>query len=114
MFNNTHIKRSLVGAMAIGVAAFPAAAQADMFATVWVAEGLRNVFILPATAVLHEGDKTYVFLVDASGKYSQRVVTVGRSIARASSARRRSLADRRASSRPAGRAAGRRSARRRT
>jgi len=53
--------------------------KADMFATVRVAQGARNVFILPATAVLHEGDKTYVFLVDASGKYIQRAVTVGRS-----------------------------------
>jgi hypothetical protein len=31
MFDHTHIKRSLVAGMAIGVAAFPAAAQADRY-----------------------------------------------------------------------------------
>jgi hypothetical protein len=33
MFNHSHIKQSLAAGMAIGIAAFPAAAQADMFAT---------------------------------------------------------------------------------
>jgi hypothetical protein len=31
MLNHTHIKRSLAAGIAIGAAAFPAAAQADMF-----------------------------------------------------------------------------------
>jgi membrane fusion protein, heavy metal efflux system len=53
--------------------------KADMFATIRVPGAARNAFILPATAVLHEGDKTSVFLQNASGKYDQRPVTIGRS-----------------------------------
>lgn len=33
MFNHTHLKRSLAAGMAIGVAACPAAAQAEIFGT---------------------------------------------------------------------------------
>ena len=51
--------------------------KTDMFATVRIARTVRIVFIVPATAVLHEGDKTYVFVANASGKYDRRPVTVG-------------------------------------
>jgi membrane fusion protein, heavy metal efflux system len=52
--------------------------KADMFATIRVPGAARNAFILPSTAVLHEGDKTSVFVQNASGKYDQRLVTIGR------------------------------------
>lgn len=52
--------------------------KADMFATIRVPGAARNAFILPSTAVLHEGDKTSVFVQNASGKFDQRPVTVGR------------------------------------
>jgi cobalt-zinc-cadmium efflux system membrane fusion protein len=54
--------------------------KSDMFATIRVPGAIRTAFILPATAVLHEGEKTFVFLQDPAGKFNQRVVTVGRSI----------------------------------
>jgi len=54
--------------------------KSDMFATIRVAGAVRATFVLPATAVLHEGDKTFVFIPNASGKFDQRIVTVGRSL----------------------------------
>ncbi len=54
--------------------------KSDMFATVRVAGAARRAFILPSTAVLHEGDKTFVFISSAAGKFDQRIVTVGRSL----------------------------------
>lgn len=54
--------------------------KADMFATIRVAGATRTAFILPATAVLHEGDRTFVFLANSSGKFDQRIVTIGRSL----------------------------------
>ena len=53
--------------------------KADMFATIRVPGAARNAVILPSTAVIHEGDKTSVFVQNASGKYDQRPVTIGRS-----------------------------------
>jgi membrane fusion protein, heavy metal efflux system len=53
--------------------------KADMFATIRVLGALRNSVILPATAVLHEGEKTFVFVPNASGGFDQRAVTTGRS-----------------------------------
>jgi len=53
--------------------------KADMFATIRIPGAARNAVILPSTAVLHEGDKTSVFVVNAFGKYEQRSVTIGRS-----------------------------------
>lgn len=53
--------------------------KADMFATIRVPGAARNAFILPSTSVIHEGDKTSVFVQNASGKYEQRTVTIGRS-----------------------------------
>ena len=53
--------------------------KSDMFATIRIPGAVRTTFILPATAVLHEGEKTYVFVPNASGKFDERIVTVGRS-----------------------------------
>ncbi|MDE1176270.1 MAG: efflux RND transporter periplasmic adaptor subunit [Edaphobacter sp.] len=53
--------------------------KADMFATIRVPGAPRDAVIVPDTAVLHEGEKTSVFIQNASGKYDQRPVTVGRS-----------------------------------
>ena len=53
--------------------------KTDMFATIRIPGAERNTVILPATAVLHDGEKTSVFVVNASGKYEQRAVTTGRS-----------------------------------
>jgi cobalt-zinc-cadmium efflux system membrane fusion protein len=53
--------------------------KADMFATIRIPGAARNAVILPSTAVIHEGDKTSVFVQNASGKYDQRPVTIGRS-----------------------------------
>lgn len=53
--------------------------KADMFATIRIPGAQRSAVILPTTAVLHEGEKTSVFVMNASGKYDQRTVTVGRS-----------------------------------
>jgi membrane fusion protein, heavy metal efflux system len=53
--------------------------KADMFATIRVPGAVRNSVILPATAVLHEGEKTFVFVPNASGGFDQRIVTTGRS-----------------------------------
>ncbi len=52
--------------------------KADMFATIRVPGAARDAVILPSTAVLHEGDKTSVFVQNASGKFDQRPVTIGR------------------------------------
>jgi cobalt-zinc-cadmium efflux system membrane fusion protein len=52
--------------------------KTDMFATIRIPGAARNAIILPSTAVLHEGEKTSVFVVNASGKYEQRPVTIGR------------------------------------
>lgn len=54
----------------------------DMFATIRIANAPRRVFILPETAVLHEGDQTFVFIASAPGKYDQRGVQLGRSLDR--------------------------------
>ncbi len=54
--------------------------KSDMFATIRIAGATRATFVLPATAVLHEADKTFVFVEDPSGKFVQRVVTVGRTL----------------------------------
>lgn len=53
--------------------------KSDMFATIRIAGSVRSAFILPSTAVLHEGDKTFVFISNSSGKFDRRIVTVGRS-----------------------------------
>lgn len=52
--------------------------KTDMFATIRIPGAIRNAVIVPETAVLHDGDKTSVFTQNASGKYDQRPVTIGR------------------------------------
>jgi cobalt-zinc-cadmium efflux system membrane fusion protein len=52
--------------------------KTDMFATIRIPGAARNSIILPSTAVLHEGNKTSVFVVNGAGKYEQRPVTIGR------------------------------------
>jgi membrane fusion protein, heavy metal efflux system len=49
----------------------------EMFATLTIARGTSQVFVLPATAVVHEGPSTFVFLEASPGKYERRQVTVG-------------------------------------
>jgi membrane fusion protein, heavy metal efflux system len=53
--------------------------KTEMFATIRIPGAARDTVVLPATAVIHEGEKTSVFVVSGSGKYEQRPVTVGRS-----------------------------------
>lgn len=52
----------------------------EMFATIHISEATRTAFVLPETAILHDGDRTYVFVQKAEGKYDQRTVQVGRSL----------------------------------
>jgi len=54
--------------------------KSDMFATIRIAGAARTTFIVPDTAVLHEADKTFVFVVNSSGKFDQRAVTIGRTL----------------------------------
>ena len=49
----------------------------EMFATLSIARGTSQAFVLPATAIVHEGSSTFVFLESAPGKYERRPVTVG-------------------------------------
>jgi hypothetical protein len=87
MFNNTHIKRSLVAAMAIGAAAFPAAAQADMFAT---APGGQPPAAISAAAH-HPGSSTQTGFdwADAGIGAGGAIVLVGAAAASAVATRRR-------------------------
>lgn len=52
--------------------------KTQMFATIRIPGAARRSVILPSTAVLHEGEKTSVFVVTGDGKYEQRPVTIGR------------------------------------
>jgi cobalt-zinc-cadmium efflux system membrane fusion protein len=52
--------------------------KTDMFATIRIPGAARSAIVLPATAVLHEGEKTSVFVVNVAGKYEQHPVTIGR------------------------------------
>jgi cobalt-zinc-cadmium efflux system membrane fusion protein len=49
----------------------------EMFANLSVARTTAPEFVLPTTAVLHEGSSSYVFLQTAPGKYERRQVTTG-------------------------------------
>jgi cobalt-zinc-cadmium efflux system membrane fusion protein len=49
----------------------------EMFATISVARTTAQQFILPTTAILHEGTSTYVFLETSPGKYERHQVTTG-------------------------------------
>ncbi|QHS50404.1 efflux RND transporter periplasmic adaptor subunit [Edaphobacter sp. 12200R-103] len=52
--------------------------KTDMFSTIRIPGAARRSVILPSTAVLHQGEKTSVFVVNGAGKYEQRPVTIGR------------------------------------
>ena len=54
--------------------------KADMFATIRVAGASHEFFLLPATALFYEGDKTYVFVANPAGKFDKRAVVVGRTV----------------------------------
>lgn len=49
----------------------------DMFATLSVARTTAQQFLLPTSAVIHEGTGSYVFLETSPGKYEQHPVTTG-------------------------------------
>ncbi len=49
----------------------------EMFATISVARTSAQQFILPTTAILHEGTSTYVFLETTPGNYERRQVNTG-------------------------------------
>jgi membrane fusion protein, heavy metal efflux system len=54
--------------------------KADMFATIRVPGAARTLFVVPATAIFYEGNKTYVFVSGAENKLEKREVTVGRTV----------------------------------
>ncbi len=49
----------------------------EMFATISIARSAGQAFVLPATAVIHEGPSSYVFLEKSPGSYDRRPVTTG-------------------------------------
>jgi cobalt-zinc-cadmium efflux system membrane fusion protein len=49
----------------------------EMFANLSIARSTAPEFVLPTTAVLHEGSSSYVFLQTAPGKYDRHQVTTG-------------------------------------
>jgi cobalt-zinc-cadmium efflux system membrane fusion protein len=49
----------------------------EMFGTFSIAQRTSQVFVLPATAVVHEGSSTFVFLESDPGKYERRHVSIG-------------------------------------
>jgi cobalt-zinc-cadmium efflux system membrane fusion protein len=49
----------------------------EMFANLSIARSTAPEFVLPTTAVIHEGSSSYVFLQTAPGKYDRRQVTTG-------------------------------------
>jgi membrane fusion protein, heavy metal efflux system len=49
----------------------------EMFATLSIARTSAKEFVLPTTAVIHEGSSSYVFIQTAPGKYEQHKVTTG-------------------------------------
>jgi hypothetical protein len=48
-----------------------------MFANLSIARTTAPEFVLPTTAVVHEGSSSYVFIQTAPGKYEQRQVVTG-------------------------------------
>ena len=51
----------------------------EMFAAIHVRVGTHKVLVVPATAIIHEGQATAVF-VESGGKAEQRNVTIGQSV----------------------------------
>lgn len=50
----------------------------NMFATVWLRRGTAQGIEIPATAVIREGAKSYVYVGTAAGRFERREVTLGR------------------------------------
>ncbi len=53
------------------------ALKPEMFATINIVRGSVEAMVVPATAVVHEGSGSIVFVQAADGKYEQRGVTTG-------------------------------------
>jgi hypothetical protein len=89
MFNHSHIKQSLAACVAIGVAACPAAVQADMFAT---APGGQSPAAISAPAH-HPGSSTQAGFdwADAGIGAGGAIVLVGAAAAGAVATRRRQV-----------------------
>lgn len=51
----------------------------EMFGTIHVKAGMHQALVVPAAAVIHEGNATIVF-VNSAGKPEQRTVTVGQTV----------------------------------
>jgi membrane fusion protein, heavy metal efflux system len=49
----------------------------EMFASLSIARSTAQEFVLPTSAVIHDGSSSYVFLQTAPGKYERRQVTTG-------------------------------------
>jgi cobalt-zinc-cadmium efflux system membrane fusion protein len=49
----------------------------EMFANLSIARSTAPEFVLPTTAVIHEGSSSFVFLETSPGKYDRRQVTTG-------------------------------------
>jgi cobalt-zinc-cadmium efflux system membrane fusion protein len=49
----------------------------EMFANLSIARTTAPEFVLPTTAVVHEGSSSYVFLQTSPGKYERHQVTTG-------------------------------------
>jgi membrane fusion protein, heavy metal efflux system len=52
----------------------------EMFATIHVDIGKRNAIVVPATAVVHQGQSTSVFVQSGNGQPEQRNVTTGQAV----------------------------------
>jgi membrane fusion protein, heavy metal efflux system len=49
----------------------------EMFATLSISRGTAQEFVVPTTAVIHEGSSSFVFIQTSAGKYEQHRVTTG-------------------------------------
>jgi membrane fusion protein, heavy metal efflux system len=49
----------------------------EMFATISIVRSTGQAFVLPSTAVVHEGSSSYVFIETSPEKYDQHVVSTG-------------------------------------
>jgi cobalt-zinc-cadmium efflux system membrane fusion protein len=49
----------------------------DMFANMSLTTGTRDVIVVPATAVIRDGNDSYVFVESSPGKYDRREITLG-------------------------------------
>jgi len=49
----------------------------EMFANLSIARTTAPEFVLPTTAVVHDGSSSYVYIQTSPGKYDRRQVTTG-------------------------------------